>query len=182
MYKRVAQATPEQPLKGKYDPRYGKRKPGFRVPHRKGINSRCKPQWLKNLGAKHAIDLVQEFDAVVPPSTLYTEAYAKKDLRLCWEMREAVLERVLGKPYVAVNPELSAQNGSVLHEDKRLQLAVGTMIINPSVLKGKRTRKQLADDSQDIRGQLIEASSAVSQDMAIITDSKDFVGFNDVEL
>jgi hypothetical protein len=162
-------------MKGKYD---GRRHSTFKVRHKGGR----KPLWLKDLGIRHNIAVLEAFDEIVEPAALYRQAYAKKDLALCWDMRKHVECRILGKPFVAVNPDLKAPNGSVLGADQRLQLAVNTMIVQAPVIKGKRTRKQLANDPQDIRGELIEASSAVSQGSARNADSKDFVGFDDVVL
>jgi hypothetical protein len=173
MPKPNTRATPEQPLKGKYDGRrIGPNR--FRIPHRKGINSYRKPEWIKNLGAKHAADLITEFDAVIPPATIYQQALDKKDLRLCWEMREAVLERLLGKPFVAVNPDTEPSGGHILNQDNRLQVAVSNLIVQASDSKGPKTRK---------RDQLVlEASSAQSGDRAQSVDNKDFIGFDDVVL
>ena len=185
MPKPNTRATPEQPLKGKYDGRrIGPNR--FRIPHRKGINYHSKPDWLKNLGAKHAADLITEFDALVSPITIYQQAHEKKDLRLCWEMREAVLQRLLGKPFVAVNPETQSSGGHILNQDNRLQVAVSNLIVQGPESKGKKIRKGLtlnsADNPQIIKGELLEAPSAQSGDRAQSADNKDFVGFDDVVL
>lgn len=159
--------TPEQPLRGKYDGRKNNR---FKIPHRKGINSKRKPEWLKDLGVKHAIDILEEFDKIVPPAELYTQAYEKHDLALCWDMRKHVECRVLGKPFVAVNPELQPKPASVLNEDNRLQLAVNTLIVQGPM---KGIRKGLAGDPL-----LIEGSSALSTDTA---QTYEFTGFDEVD-
>lgn len=163
-----------QPLKGKYDGRKNNR---FRIPHRKGINSRCKPNWLKTLGAKHAADVLEELDAILPPAEIYKQAIARNDFRLVWEIRTAVEYRLLGKPFVAVNPETLPPTGSILNQDNRLQVAVSNLIVQTPESKGRKIRKGLAPDAL-----LIEASCAQSGDTARDVDNKGFVGFDDVVL
>lgn len=126
--------VPRKPLQGKYDGRRNNGKRG-RVP-----DSGRKPLWARNLGRNTAHKVLVEFDAIIEPAQIYKRALDANLLSLCWEMRCAVENRLLGRPFVALNPAETPQSASI-QQDNRLQLAIGTLVLPGVKVKGKKRAK-----------------------------------------
>ena len=107
----------------KYD---GRRKNGA---HRRAPCDRgAKPRWLKHLGRNDALKVSEKYDAIATYEQLYRDAYEKKNLLLCFDMRKYADDRLLGKPFIALNPAENAKSAN-LTQDNRLQVAIQQLTI-----------------------------------------------------
>jgi hypothetical protein len=131
-----------KPLTGKYDGRYK------RVPRKTGVRALSKPgpkpAWVKHLTKNQASKIIQDYDSIASWPQIYAEAWAKKQLALCVQMREYADSRLLGKPYTAENPNASKMP-SVLIQDNRLQQAITNLLPAQPKAKGKRKAPKLLE-------------------------------------
>ena len=138
----VTPQTPSKPLKGKYDGRgkYDRRSSAFAS----GIKPGPKPLYRQHIAKNSYAKLLSELDSIASWSQIYAEAWAKRQLALCIQMREYADSRLLGKPYTAENPN-AAKTPSVLNQDNRLQIAIQQLLPQKQPAKGKRKSAKLLE-------------------------------------
>jgi hypothetical protein len=159
---------PDKPLKGKYD---GRR---FNGRERKKGKSGPKPNIFLNLAERHCKEALTRFEAIATLAQIYEEAWNRKNLALCVQMRENAADRAYGRPFVSINP--AEKPGSpALTQDNRLQLAIGQLNIGVS---GKKTgkSKRLASDPQAICGNvagLASESQVIDSTATVVEPSGD---------
>jgi hypothetical protein len=141
-------------MSGKYDKRRFNK---IKRPHRKALKATgAKPKWLKTLKANEAAKTLRELDSIASPAAIYAQAHERGLLALCWDMRKSVEERLLGRPFVAINPAEVKTPGIV---DNRLQIAIQQLIPGKKqpVKRGKK-QAQLADGVQVVEAIEVTAS------------------------
>lgn len=132
------QITPEiqaKPLKGKYDGRRNNR-PTAEARQKAGR----KLNWAKHLTSNDSAKILKDIDSIASPSEIYQRALDRNLLALCWQIRERVEDRLLGKPFVAENPNAVKPINNILN-DNRLQIAIQQLV--PAKQVKKRKTKEL---------------------------------------
>lgn len=129
--------TPAKSMAGKYD---GRGKYKRTAMHKRAIaDSAPKPRWLKNLSVNDSIETLDKLDAIAGASEIYKRALERNMLALCWQIREGVKDRLIGKPFVAENPNAKPQPNNILN-DNRLQIAIQQLVPAKQARKSKKTQ------------------------------------------
>lgn len=150
-----------QVLKGKYDNRKnnGANLKQFRPTRKRGR----KPKALKDLSQWQNNMALRDIDSIANPAKLYALAFERGLLSLCLEIRTRVEDRLLGKPFVAINPDAEAKPSTIIN-DNRLQVAMQTLLPGAQAKKPRNGKaKQLAAEQASVvtNPPMIEAGSVV---------------------
>jgi hypothetical protein len=161
----IPELTPENTakvLKGKYDGR-GK----YDRSHLKGQTQSKpgpKPTFLKNLSRNSASKVLIAFDLIATLADIYREAWTRKNLALCVQMRENAADRLFGKPFTAINPAEVKTPQTVIN-DNRLQFAIQELIPGKAQSKKRGSKaKQVNAPPATLDAQAIDSPELAAHD------------------
>src|SRR5215469_15443932 len=98
---------PRKPMARKYD---GRKNSGATKARRRVFsNLGRKPNWAKHLSRNDAAEILRGFDAIATPEDIYRAAWEDGNFELCANMYKQIQDRVMGRPFVAVNPAAQPQ-------------------------------------------------------------------------
>jgi hypothetical protein len=115
-----------KPMKGKYDKR--KNNGATKVRRRKFSNMGRKTLVAKGLSRNDAARTLEELVEIASPADIFRAAWEKGNVALCAEMYKQFQDRLLGRPFIAENPQTTGPQSV----DPRVQRAVRALnIVQP---------------------------------------------------